>query len=297
MQSERATFLVAAPGVAPRARRALVPLLAFMAVTIGTILWRGGLFDRLGSDLDLEALSGVLLTGSGTVPLLAGSATGFTLAALGCVGAGVGRDIPRAAWSVLSSMATAFAILYLAWMIGSVCDALGTAEYLTTSLQGDLPPLVFPALLFLLASAIAFATGSSWSTMMILLPLVVELAFALGETTPIGGYALVLMSIGAVLEGSIFGDHCSPLSDTTVLSSISSASDLVDHVRTQAPYALVTMSVAIGIGYLPCAYLGWSPLISLGLGLVALAALVLGLGRPKPPPRSAADPLPNQAKH
>jgi len=286
MQSGRATFLVAAPGVAPRARRALVPLLAFMAVTIGTILWRGGLFELLGSGapLGLEALSGVLLAGSGTVPLLAGSATGFTLAALGCVGAGVGRDIPRAAWSVLSSMATAFAILYLAWMIGSVCDALGTAEYLTTSLQGDLPALVFPALLFLLASAIAFATGSSWSTMMILLPLVVELAFALGEATPLGGYALVLMSIGAVLEGSIFGDHCSPLSDTTVLSSISSASDLVDHVRTQAPYALVTMSVAIGVGYLPCAYLGWSPLVSLALGLAVLVALLFALGRPKPPP-------------
>lgn len=315
MQSARGTFLVAAPGVVPLARRALVPLLAFMAVTIGAILVRGGALAHLagagdpariaeladlpltaqlhavaahigalspGALFDLEVVSGILLAGSGTIPLLLGSAVGFALAALACARAGVAHDIPRAAWSVLSSMTTAFAILYLAWMIGSVCRALETAPYLTAWIGGDLPPLAFPALLFLLASAIAFATGSSWSTMMILLPLVVGLAFELGETTALGGYGLVLMSIGAVLEGSIFGDHCSPLSDTTVLSSISSASDHIDHVRTQAPYAALTMAVAIGAGYLPCAYLGWSPLVSIALGFVVLVLALGVLGRPKP---------------
>lgn len=286
MQAARATTLVAAEGVVPKAHRALVPLGAFMLVTIATILVRGGALEQPGALTSLEGLSGILLAGSGTIPLLAGSATGFALAALACWRAGVARDIPRASWAVLSSMGTGFAILYLAWMMGSVCEALGTASYLTSAIGADVPPLAFPAILFLLASAIAFATGSSWSTMMILLPLVVTLAHQLGEATPLGGYALVLMSIGAVLEGSIFGDHCSPLSDTTVLSSISSASDHVDHVRTQAPYAALTMAVALGAGYLPCAYLGWSPLVALVVGglVLALVALVFGRRTPGPGP-------------
>ena len=103
---------------------------------------------------------------------------------------------------------------------------------------------------------------------MILLPLVVALAFQLGAGTAVGGHVLMLMSIGAVLEGSIFGDHCSPISDTTVLSSISSAADHMDHVRTQAPYAILTMAAALAFGYLPVAR-GWWP---------AWAGLLLALG-------------------
>lgn len=114
---------------------------------------------------------------------------------------------------------------------------------------------------------------------MILLPLVVGLAFNMGETAEIGGYALLLMSIGAVLEGSIFGDHCSPISDTTILSSVSSASDHMDHVKTQAPYALLTMTVAMVFGYLPCALFGLSPWLGIGLGSGVLALVLLLFGR------------------
>jgi Na+/H+ antiporter NhaC len=89
----------------------------------------------------------------------------------------------------------------------------------------------------------------------------------------------MLMSIGSVLEGSIFGDHCSPISDTTVLSSVSSASNHMDHVRTQAPYALVTMGVALAFGYLPCAIFGISPWLAIAMGSVALIALMFAIGR------------------
>ena len=115
---------------------------------------------------------------------------------------------------------------------------------------------------------------------MILLPLVVGLVFDLGGGTTLGGSTMVLMSIGAVLEGSIFGDHCSPLSDTTVLSSISSASDHIDHVRTQAPYALLTMGAAMVFGYLPCAFFGLSPYLGLLLGASALGLFLFVAGRP-----------------
>jgi Na+/H+ antiporter NhaC len=115
--------------------------------------------------------------------------------------------------------------------------------------------------------------------MSILLPLVVGLSFQLGEGTHLGGLGLMLLSIGAVLEGSIFGDHCSPISDTTVLSSIASACDHFDHVRTQMPYALAANGAAILCGYLPAALLGVSPALCLGAGLASLLALVLLLGR------------------
>jgi Na+/H+ antiporter NhaC len=164
-------------------------------------------------------------------------------------------------------------------MIGRVCGELGTANVLALTLDDAIDPLLLPAALFLLAGAVAFSTGSSWSTMTILLPLVVGLAFRMGEGTDLGGQALMVLSIGAVLEGAIFGDHCSPISDTTVMSSVASGSDHIDHVRTQAPYALLTMAVALGVGYLPCAYLGLHPGIALAAGTAVLAALVFLLGR------------------
>ena len=281
MMGPRSTSITPSPKVVPHAVHALAPLVGFVAVTVFTIVFRGGAFALSVSEFfSLPGISGVLLAGSGTVPLLVGSTTGFVLAALGCVRAGIGREIPSAAVSVLTSMGTAFAILYLAWMIGSVCRELDTASYLAAQLSEGLPPLLLPALLFLLSSLVAFATGSSWSTMMILLPLVVGLAFDLGGGTTLGGSTMVLMSIGAVLEGSIFGDHCSPLSDTTVLSSISSASDHIDHVRTQAPYALLTMGAAMVFGYLPCAFFGLSPYLGLLLGASALGLFLFVAGRP-----------------
>jgi Na+/H+ antiporter NhaC len=106
----------------------------------------------------------------------------------------------------------------------------------------------------------------------------VILAVKIGEASELGSLPMLVISIGAVLEGSIFGDHCSPISDTTILSSVSAASDHLDHVKTQAPYAITTMSVALLIGYIPAA-MGLSPAISIALGLAALAGLLLLLGR------------------
>ena len=127
--------------------------------------------------------------------------------------------------------------------------------------------------------------------MSILLPLVVGLAYQLGSLgAPLGvdttllGQGLVVLAIGAVLEGAIFGDHCTPISDTTVMSSIATASDHVDHVRTQAPYAVLVMGVSMLMGYLPCALLlhrGWTwlPWASLGLSMLVLTGIVFLFGR------------------
>jgi len=270
--------------VSPAAWRALVPLAGFIGTTLFMIAWGGGAFAMPAAELfTIEGVTQVLYDGSGNQPLMIGGLVGFVLAALGTAQAGIAGEIPAAAWRTLKSMGVAFGILYSAWMVSDVCGELGTANFLTALVSDAIAPGMLPVVLLVLAGFVAFATGSSWSTMGILLPMVVGVSFQLGEASGIGGMALMVLSIGAVLEGAIFGDHCSPISDTTVLSSIASASDHIDHVRTQAPYAVTTMFVAIGVGYLPSTYLGWPPLVCLGLGVAALVAIVFGVGRRSEP--------------
>jgi Na+/H+ antiporter NhaC len=211
---------------------------------------------------------------------LAGLVAAVSLALL----SGVRMGILSASYHSVCSMMTAIAILYVAWMLGQVCGALETSTFLTVQLGDSLPPLALPLVLFLLSALVAFSTGTSWATMTILLPLVVGLSFRLGEESLVGGYLLMVMSIGAVLEGAIFGDHCSPISDTTVMSSIASASDHIDHVRTQMPYALLTMGTALVLGYMPAAYLAgragsWLPFACLLAGALFLTAVLFKIGR------------------
>jgi Na+/H+ antiporter NhaC len=187
--------------------------------------------------------------------------------------------------------ALVFAILILlqAWMIGAVCRDVRTADYLVALTGGAVSPVTLPALLFVVSALVALATGSSWSTMSILLPNVVALAAAVGAAHPEGSVFLVVVCIGSVLEGSILGDHCSPISDTTVLSSVSSASDHVDHVRTQMPYALVCGALAVLAGYLPTVgWDFWSPGLSLGVGAALILLILCVHGRPVPDHRPEA---------
>ena len=192
-------------------------------------------------------------------------------------------EIRNAGFGGASALGFAVVLLFEAWMIGAVCRDLATADYLVALLSPWLPPVLLPLLLFAVASAVSFATGSSWSTMSILLPNVVALAASLGEQTQLGVVGMVAISIGAVLDGAIFGDHCSPISDTTVLSSVASGSDHLDHVRTQAPYAFVTAALAMTCGYLPSVlFAWWSFPLALACGLALTAVLLVGLGRGLP---------------
>jgi Na+/H+ antiporter NhaC len=192
-------------------------------------------------------------------------------------------EIRSAGFGGASALGFAVVLLFEAWMIGAVCRDLATADYLIALLSPWLPPILLPLLLFAVASVVSFATGSSWSTMSILLPNVVALAASLGEQTQLGVVGMVAISIGAVLDGAIFGDHCSPISDTTVLSSVASGSDHLDHVRTQAPYAFVTAALAVTCGYLPSVlFAWWSFPLALACGLALVVALLVGVGRRLP---------------
>jgi Na+/H+ antiporter NhaC len=146
-----------------------------------------------------------------------------------------------------------------------------------------LSPHWLPVLVFMISAAIAFATGTSWGTMGILIPLVIPIAHGLaqGAGHAVHGqvYDTVLLgTISSVLAGSVWGDHCSPISDTTILSSTASGCDHIAHVRTQVPYALAIAFLGMLIGDIPTAF-GLSPWISLLLGSSVIVAGVLWLGR------------------
>jgi Na+/H+ antiporter NhaC len=196
------------------------------------------------------------------------------------------------AWvSGLRAMLLAIVILISAWSLGAVTGSLGTAGYLAEMLSGNLAASLLPVMTFVLAAIMAFATGTSWATMAIMLPLVVPLAVALAggiSVTDGASHAVLVGSIGSVLAGAIWGDHCSPISDTTVLSSTASSCDHVDHVRTQLPYAVLVGVVAILLGSIPSAF-GVPAWLCLILGAAVVWAMFRFYGSPTDEAERLAD--------
>ena len=157
----------------------------------------------------------------------------------------------------MKAMMIAMIILTLAWSLGSVTEAIGTAQYLSLLLSDRVGLQLIPLIVFVTCAAMAFATGTSWGTMAIMLPLVIPLTVSLGgaATYPGGDQMEILLGATAsVLAGAIFGDHCSPISDTTILSSTASACDHMDHVRTQLPYAVLVGLIGMLLGNVGTAY-------------------------------------------
>lgn len=153
------------------------------------------------------------------------------------------------------------AILSLAWSIGAVSQALGVGPYVVSVTRGIITPSLLPAVVFLTAALISFSIGTSWGTMSIMFPVAVPLAHSIG--------APIVVGIAAILTGSLFGDHCSPISDTTVMSSMFAASDHVDHVNTQIPYAMLAAIIAT-VAFLVTGYTGTPVGITLSVGALAL---------------------------
>jgi len=132
-------------------------------------------------------------------------------------------------------------ILLLALTLGDVANELGTGVYVANLVSGNISPVFLAPLVFLVSAFISFSVGSSWGTFAIMIPIAVPIAITLGIPVP--------LMLGAAISGAIFGDHASPISDTTVLASMASASDHIDHVRTQLPYALLAAAIAT-VGFL-----------------------------------------------
>lgn len=276
-------------GIALRWYNALIPILTVIFSTLAG-LWLTG----------LQAVrdSGMTMTGKGSIHYLStiiGQANSFDVlmwaAFLGSFMAIILAVVQRLltlneallAWvGGVKAMVMAALILTLAWAIGNICTDIQTAEYVITITSGLLSPHFLPMLSFLIAGVIAFSTGTSWGTMAILTPIVIPLAYQLPLDDVLLAEAtrnsIFLSSIASILAGATFGDHCSPISDTTIMSSMASGSDHIDHVRTQLPYAVIVAAISILLGYIPAGF-GFHPLMGIVIGFVAVFLLIRFAGR------------------
>jgi Na+/H+ antiporter NhaC len=261
--------------------RAWIPVAALLMIIFAGIYADGNL--RSGRDVwplgwDKLALS----FAEANVPaiLIIGSSVGAFLAWLFLPRSGLGKD--ESAGSIfMEGMMQLFnpvLILIMAWMLSSTLNELSAASYLGDLLGDRIPYPVFPAAVFLTGAVVAFTTGTSWGTMGLLMPLAIPLAFAIGGPDPDAAMSLLPMVVGAVFSGAVFGDHCSPISDTTIVSSIACGVDPMDHVRTQLPYALLAAAGAALIGFLGIGLSGGSAGLSLLAG-AAFFGLLVGLWR------------------
>jgi Na+/H+ antiporter NhaC len=181
------------------------------------------------------------------------------------------------AWFLgIRSMFLAVVMLTLAWAIGSITQDMKTADYIISIISDSISPHWLPVLVFIVCAATSFSTGTSWGTMAIMMPLVIPLAFhisSINNLSEADSYLIMIGAISSVLAGCVFGDHCSPISDTTILSSMASGCDHVAHVNTQLPYAIFIAVLCMLIGDIPTAF-GFPPILSI---LLITISSVIGL--------------------
>ena len=256
-----------------------IPVLTVVLVVLGGLYASGR--ASVGPDASLMDIFG---QADPFATLLWGSLAGCLVAAAMSLGQRILsiRECIDAWIGGVKAMIIAMVILTLAWSLGAVTQDVGTAGYLSGLLSGNLPIFLLPALVFVTSGAMAFATGTSWTTMAILIPLVIPLTVSLAGGTGFADgslYGILLATTSSVLAGAIWGDHCSPISDTTVLSSTAAACDHVDHVRTQLPYAILVGVVGLLLGSLGTAL--FIPVwVALPAGVAVLAVVLWFFGTP-----------------
>jgi len=252
-----------------RAINAVLPIFTLVASCIGGLFVSG----------EGSTLQEILSTGDVYKSLMWGSLISVMVAAILTMGQRIMtiNEIVTAWENGVVCMAAPMVILILAWSLAETTTTLGTAEYLVTLADGILIPEIIPALAFVLSAAAAFSTGSSWGVMALMLPLILPVAWS--TLVADGGVSadnmhIIYSTLASVLAGSIWGDHCSPISDTTVLSSMSTNCDHMEHVRTQMPYALTVGAVSLFVCTLPSAFgIPW------WITLPIAAAILMGIIR------------------
>nr|NQU94344.1 Na+/H+ antiporter NhaC family protein [Bacteroidota bacterium] len=267
---------------------AVIPVLVVVLGTIAGLIATG--LHNVGWDVAISFtgnLSNVIGNSDSFVALLWSSLAGVTIAIVLSVGQRI-LSLKKSIDALVhgfQTMLTAVLILVLAWAIALITQHLHTAEFISGSLISlQLSPFLIPALTFLLAAIVAFSTGSSWGTMAILYPLMLPASwlicqeFSLDYDTSISIFHNV---VSAVLAGSVLGDHCSPISDTTILSSLASSCNHIDHVRTQMPYALTVGVVGLLFGTLPAAY-GVPSMVLFPVNLTILFLIIRFVGKKLP---------------
>lgn len=254
------------PGIPLRASNFFVPIICFFITAFigfyvsGGGAAAGGMAQIMGSADVLGALviACVVATGVSGIMLLVQKI--------------LNMDQIVDAWTNgLKTIVFTIAFIVLAWAVAAVCKELGTAKYLVQALIAmSFPPGLLPFATFILACIIAFSTGTSWGTMALVLPLALPAAQSID--------ASMIATLGAVLTGATFGDHCSPISESVVLSSMAAAADHLDHVATQIPYALTAAAISGVVGFIPAGY-GVSPWLTIPVGLVVSWVVIRIFGK------------------
>ncbi|WP_413285915.1 Na+/H+ antiporter NhaC family protein [Vibrio sp. MA40-2] len=219
----------------------VLPIVFLIIATIGSMLFTGSeALTSIGEEFTL--LGAFENTNVGT-SLVYGGTVGLLVALITVIKQKLSvQDIGKTIWIGAKSMFSAILILVFAWSIGSVIGDMKTGVYLSSLIQGNISAHWLPVILFLLSGVMAFSTGTSWGTFGIMLPIAGDMA---GATE----LALMLPMLSAVLAGSVFGDHCSPISDTTILSSTGARCNHIDHVATQLPYA-ISVALVSCVGFI-----------------------------------------------
>lgn len=285
-----------------RAMNALIPVLMIVLGTLvglvytGVSSWRAE-FAVLGLDAGIPFFEGLALadpvsvTGLQKIGAIIGAANSYSallwssmvalfVAVLLTVSQRIMslKDTMETVVQGIKTMMSAVLILILAWSLAEVTRDLNTADVIKNAFGTDFSAWLIPAITFVISALIAFSTGSSWSTMAIVYPIMIPTAFAIAQAGE-GVDAMVILynTVASVLAGAVLGDHCSPISDTTILSSLATACDHVQHVKTQIPYALTVGGVALFVGIIPTA-LGLSPLIAFPVAIAILWLIIRFLG-------------------
>ena len=271
-------------GVKPRARNAIIPIATLVLGVLVALYYTGyqSILAKSGVDAAVNANLRDILGNSNSFNALIWSSLFSTLVIIIMI---LFQRVMNLKDTMLTwvkgckSMFSAFVILSLAWALGGVLKDLKTAECVAQLVSDNVAVGLLPLIIFLVSALIAFATGTSWGSMAILFPIAVPLALKLTTGLPVEeGSAILYASIGSILSGTVFGDHCSPISDTTIMSSIATSIDHMDHVSTQLPYALFVGIISCGLGYLPVGF-GLNPWIGNIIALMLIAGVLFVFGK------------------
>jgi len=239
----------------------------------------------------LSVLIGIYMTGEGnTVREILETANSFKALLIGCFLASITAIVMSAlgrlltfkdaieSWSNgVNSVIGAVIILVLSWSLAQITQELQTSTYLVSTLGAVIPTVLFPAAVFIVAALIALGTGSAWGTMAILMPLVVPLCWSVigGDVTQM---SILYATLASVIAGAIWGDHCSPISDTTILASVACKCSHIEHVRTQMPYAILVAIVALIFCLIPVGF-GVPQWLCLIFGVIVLFVVLTVIGK------------------
>ena len=258
---------------------ALIPIAVLVITILTGLMITGGWGDTTGSFFD--RIQTTIGNSDSYVALLWGSLLSLIVAVVISLASKTLnlKESMSAMMKGFKTMLSAVLILVLAWTLAACIDELHTATFLIGIVPANLNPMWLPLIVFLLAAVVSFSTGSSWGTMAILFPLVLPLAWILGKEYGLEGEALMAIMYNCtsvVLAGSVFGDHCSPISDTTILSSLATGCDHISHVRTQLPYAITVGVISIICGGILFAIgIPWYLNFLVGVGLCVLVVMKL----------------------